>query len=332
LGALAAVFTAFAFLAAFMMDHQEWSTVIVLGVLSPIMALGAVVRAFLFFRSKNWLFGILASLAALVAAPLALLAVSNLVEAIAHPATITKISNAPTRKGQAEQPGETGDAASLLKRLTALIDRGDALRAQGQFADAIKTYGQSFDLASRLAKRQPNDTNWQLELSIINNRVGDVLRDQGQLAGALKSYVESVAIGERLVKQSQNNVRWQSELASSYERVGDISQQQKQWGEAASGFALALEIVRPWMAKPNLEASSISTFSYCAMSRWKVLLVAPKGTVTIDRAEALADLHTARDAMGKARNTGGGAQSSDENLPFVEEFLSAEEAREPGKK
>ena len=331
LGIVVAGIAVLAIVAALIVCYRERSTLIAFGILGPIVVLGLVVRACRYFKSKKWLFGVLFSLAALVAAPLAPLATGNLIDAISNPSTITKASNPPAKKGQVKDSGEAGDGAALQKQVTALIDQGDALRAQGQFADALKAYRESLALAERTSKRQPNDTSWQLELSMINNRVGDVLRDQGELADALKAYHESVAISKRVLKQSPGDVGWQSELACSYERVGGISQQGKQWSDAAASFELALEIARPWMARSNLDASWIGIFSYCAVGRWEVLLDAPKGAVKIDRHEALAELYTVRDAMEKAKKIGGDGPSSDESLAYVEKLLNTEASRKPGK-
>jgi phage terminase large subunit-like protein len=51
--------------------------------------------------------------------------------------------------------------------------------------------GDSLAIADRLAKADPNNAEWQRDLSISYNKVGDVLVAQGDLTDALKSYRDS---------------------------------------------------------------------------------------------------------------------------------------------
>jgi tetratricopeptide (TPR) repeat protein len=69
----------------------------------------------------------------------------------------------------------------------------DVLQAQGNLAEALKSYRDSLATGDRLAKADPTNTDWQSYLSVSYQRVGEVLQAQGNLAEALKSYHDSLA-------------------------------------------------------------------------------------------------------------------------------------------
>ena len=71
---------------------------------------------------------------------------------------------------------------------------GDVLVAQGNLAEALKSYRDGLAIAERLAKADPGNAGWQRDLSVSYDKVGDVLVAQGNLAEALKSYHDSLAI------------------------------------------------------------------------------------------------------------------------------------------
>ena len=95
-------------------------------------------------------------------------------------------------------------------------------RAQGDLAEALKSYRDSLAIRERLAKSDPSNAGWQRDLSVSYINVGDVQKAQGDLAGALKSYRDNLAIAERLAKSDPTNAGWQRDLALSYGRIGDM--------------------------------------------------------------------------------------------------------------
>jgi tetratricopeptide (TPR) repeat protein len=61
----------------------------------------------------------------------------------------------------------------------------DVLQAQGNLAEALKSYRDSLATGDRLAKADPTNTDWQSYLFVSYQRVGEVLQAQGNLAEAL---------------------------------------------------------------------------------------------------------------------------------------------------
>ena len=71
----------------------------------------------------------------------------------------------------------------------------------------------------------PDNADWQRDLSVSYNKVGDVLVEQGNLTEALKSHRDSLTIAERLAKADPNNAGWQRDLSVSYNKVGESGPQ-----------------------------------------------------------------------------------------------------------
>ena len=314
----------------------------------------------------------------MVSVSLVLVPAVTVIPALFHVSRTPVERNPPKKKDDVKHPDEKGDAASLLKQVTALIDQGDALRAQGQFAPALKAYRESlaiakdlarwqpdnanrqraplliyasvgdvlreqkklaealdayrecFAIAKRLARQHPESANAQSDISVGGSRIGDVLCAQQQFADALKFYRDSVAIDEQLAKEHPESDSRQYGLAIGHERIGEVAYMQKQWQEAADAYGREVEIARPKGTLAAAEAPWVHVLSYSSEHRWRALCNAPKGTVDIDRAGAVADLRSALKALKELEQTGRLAPPEAQFLPSIEELLSAEDAHAKG--
>ena len=54
--------------------------------------------------------------------------------------------------------------------------------AQGNLADALKSYSNGLVTREQLAKSDPGNAGWQRDLSVYYNKAGDVQMEQGDLA------------------------------------------------------------------------------------------------------------------------------------------------------
>jgi tetratricopeptide (TPR) repeat protein len=108
-------------------------------------------------------------------------------------------------------------------RSVAHDDIGDVLVAQGDGAGALASYRKGLAIRETLAKRDPENTEWQRDLSVSHNKIGDVLVAQGDGAGALASYRKGLAIGETLAKRDPENTEWQRDLIVSYVKLNQTS-------------------------------------------------------------------------------------------------------------
>ncbi len=84
--------------------------------------------------------------------------------------------------------------------------------AAGHLHAARKSFEQSLAIAERLAKADPNNSEWQRDLSVSYNKVGGVLARQNQRQEALQYLQKSLAIRERLVKLDPTNAQWKNDL------------------------------------------------------------------------------------------------------------------------
>jgi tetratricopeptide (TPR) repeat protein len=134
----------------------------------------------------------------------------------------------------------------------ATLGLGDIRVARGNLPDALSAYRDAEADADRLAKADPNNAEWQRDLSVSYNRVGDVLVAQGNLPEALKSFQDSLAIADRLAKADPNNAEWQRDLSVSYNKIGDVLVAQGNLPEALKSFQDSLAIIdRLAKADPN---------------------------------------------------------------------------------
>jgi tetratricopeptide (TPR) repeat protein len=146
------------------------------------------------------------------------------------------------------------------------VSDGDALLAQGNLADALKSQREGLAIRQRLVKADPDNPHLQRGLSVSYERVGEVLKEQGNLAGALKSQLDGLAIRERLVKADPGNTDLQQILAVSYENVGDVLKAQGNLGEALKscrdGLAIAARLAEGEPGNAGLQRTLFVSHKY----------------------------------------------------------------------
>ena len=114
---------------------------------------------------------------------------------------------------------------------------GGVLEAQGNLAEALKSYRDSLAIAETASPRpipamQAGSAicRWPID------KVGDVLVAQGNLPEALKSYRDSLAIRDSLAKADPGNAGWQRDLSVSYNKIGDVLVAQGNLPEALKAY------------------------------------------------------------------------------------------------
>lgn len=93
-------------------------------------------------------------------------------------------------------------------------------RSQG---DALGELSTKLLAMRRVAQANPDNTDFQRRLSVLNSRFGDMLQAQGDRTGALAAYQESVEIRRKLAAQDQDNAERQSDLALSLYKLGTVA-------------------------------------------------------------------------------------------------------------
>ena len=115
-----------------------------------------------------------------------------------------------SRSGKAQAMDFAKSFASLNSALedanaqlaVSYIKVGDVLMAQGNLAEALKSYRDGLVVADRLAKANPGNADWQRDLAICQGRVGVVLAKQGDASHALDMLQQGRAVVARLAEQS----------------------------------------------------------------------------------------------------------------------------------
>ncbi|PWQ92629.1 hypothetical protein [Leucothrix pacifica] len=106
--------------------------------------------------------------------------------------------------------------------LSALNDEGDLLRSQGENRIALDRYQQSMKLTQKLVETEPENTEWQRDLSVSHNKVGDMHKANGDGVSALKAYEDGLAIAKALAELDPKHTQWQRDLSVSHNKVGDM--------------------------------------------------------------------------------------------------------------
>jgi tetratricopeptide (TPR) repeat protein len=132
----------------------------------------------------------------------------------------------------------------------ARIGLGDFYVVTGRLEIAAKSYNEAAEIAELLAKADPDNAEWQRDLSVSHGRVGEVLVAQGKLPDALTSYQASLDIRKRLTKADPANAGWQRNLSVSHEKVGDVQVAQGKLPDALTSFQASFAI-RERLAKAD---------------------------------------------------------------------------------
>ena len=111
---------------------------------------------------------------------------------------------------------------------------GDIAIAQRDLPTARDAYKNALDIRERLAAQDPDNADWQHDLSVSHNKLGDIAHAQGDRSDARTAYQNALDIRERLAAQDPNNTEWQRGLAVSYYNIAQLDGEDKQsyWDRA----------------------------------------------------------------------------------------------------
>ena len=125
-------------------------------------------------------------------------------------------------KSFASLNSELKDANAQLA--VSYIKVGDVLMAQGNLAEALKSYRDGLAVADRLTKADPRNADWQRDLAISQGRVGVVLAKQGDASQALDMLQQGRAVIARLLEQSPANSQLSKDLAAFDDNIAKLKQ------------------------------------------------------------------------------------------------------------
>jgi len=161
------------------------------------------------------------------------------------PAPVIKqiLDQATKLQDQLAQGGQTSPDLQR-SRAAALEETSHELLALGDTKGALAAAQKARDILRALLASAPDNTDYQLVLSISDERVGDVLQAQGDLAGALAAYRDSLAIRKVLAQKDPSNTEWQRDLSVSDEKIGGVLQAQGDLAGALTAYRDELAITK----------------------------------------------------------------------------------------
>ena len=137
----------------------------------------------------------------------------------------------------AAAPDATGPYLTYLLR-----ELGDHLAPRGSLEEVRVLYARAQRVGAAFAARDPDNTEWQRDLSVSHERIGDVLLRAGDRDGAVEAYRQALAIRQRLAARDPDNTEWQRDLSVSWTRLGKLALDAGDRTEARRAYSADLAI------------------------------------------------------------------------------------------
>jgi tetratricopeptide (TPR) repeat protein len=103
--------------------------------------------------------------------------------------------------------------------------------ARGNLDAALKVYQDRLAIAEKLAAQDPNNAEWQRDLSVSFNKIGEVQSARGNLDAALEAYQQDLAIAQKLAAQDSSNAEWQRDVWVSMSRLAQVAGSGVSWAQ-----------------------------------------------------------------------------------------------------
>jgi hypothetical protein len=97
------------------------------------------------------------------------------------------------------------------------------LVAQGNLAEALKSYQAKQEIISRLAKADPGNAGWQRDLSVSFSKLAGAFRKAGDNAMALDALRQGRAIMLQMTSLSPDNAAWKRDLARFDAQIAELA-------------------------------------------------------------------------------------------------------------
>jgi len=99
---------------------------------------------------------------------------------------------------------------------------GSVLFSLGNLKQAESFLRTAREAHQRIAKQDPDNTEWQRDLIVSHIKIGEVLVAKGNTGDALHAFRGSLTIAQRLVRLDPSNSEWQRDLSVSNEKIGNV--------------------------------------------------------------------------------------------------------------
>jgi serine/threonine-protein kinase len=139
-------------------------------------------------------------------------------------------------------PEEELSQDELFRRSQTLTQIGQVRMAQGNLPAALEAFDGSLALAKDLARRDPQNGDWQVGLGAAHFWVGYIYYLQDDLDSALGPMTDYLEVSKALVARDPENLEWQLELAYGYSNIGSIKEGQGDLEGALAAYRSTLGI------------------------------------------------------------------------------------------
>jgi len=134
------------------------------------------------------------------------------------------------------------DSNAQRTDMFAKVAQGDVARERGRLDDAYRLFDEVHTHARRQADADPDNAEWQRDLSLSYNKLGEVAVAAGKLDEARAWFAWGLAVRKGLADADPANARRQHDLSVSYERLGDVAVATGELDDARNWFELSLEV------------------------------------------------------------------------------------------
>ena len=119
-----------------------------------------------------------------------------------------------------EQKGATAEALRTTSVTWTSI--GD-IRLESNARKAVEAYRSGLKIDERLVQKDPNNRQWQHDLSVSYNKIGRALEKQNRLPEALENYQKGLAIRKRLAEEGRKDDERRRDLAFNYGKIAEVN-------------------------------------------------------------------------------------------------------------
>jgi tetratricopeptide (TPR) repeat protein len=129
-----------------------------------------------------------------------------------------------------------------LSAADALAENAQTLLVQGDSQGALDAAERARNILHSLLSQDPNNNQWQHDLSVCYERIGDSQLAMGRQREALDAYQEALKGRRQLVENIPDNAGFQRDLAVSYVKLGDALVVGSRFDDARTAYEQSLAI------------------------------------------------------------------------------------------
>jgi Flp pilus assembly protein TadD len=129
-----------------------------------------------------------------------------------------------------------------LSAADALAENAQTLLVQGDSEGALDAAERARNILHSLLSQNPNNNQWQHDLSVCYERIGDSQLAMGRQREALDAYQEALKGRRQLAENNPDNAGFQRDLAVSYVKLGDALVVGSRFDDARTAYEQSLAI------------------------------------------------------------------------------------------